>query len=318
VSNEASGPQQSHLWIRFWLKNCFKIPKLKEGSGYLRGVDQRVLKLLLDFLYLGEVDLLEIEMEQFLNLASDMKIIGFSQSNEELLTYHGEVSMPVEDSETNSDLASVEDEVNSQKCNTTNEQTKLEPGQIIPTESHTKSIYSFSKDGDQYSCNSCNYKSLYASSIKRHIKVTHEGMIFVCSDCDYKSGSSYGLKLHQMSKHEGIRYECDLCEYSAGKPHTLNNHKKTIHDGLKLPCDKCSYEASTTTVLKRHIQARHEGIKQMCNQCDYKTLHPALLYRHKRYNHQGIRYNCDLCKFQGSQKSSVKKHKLSKHENKLQ
>ena len=29
VSKEASGPQQSHLLIRFWLKNCFKIQKLK-------------------------------------------------------------------------------------------------------------------------------------------------------------------------------------------------------------------------------------------------------------------------------------------------
>ena len=33
VSKEASGPQQSHLWIRFWLKNCFKIQKLKSGFG---------------------------------------------------------------------------------------------------------------------------------------------------------------------------------------------------------------------------------------------------------------------------------------------
>ena len=31
-SKETSGPQQSRQLIRFWLKNCFKIEKLKKGS----------------------------------------------------------------------------------------------------------------------------------------------------------------------------------------------------------------------------------------------------------------------------------------------
>jgi hypothetical protein len=33
VSNEASGPQQLHMWIQFWLQNCLKIHKLKSGFG---------------------------------------------------------------------------------------------------------------------------------------------------------------------------------------------------------------------------------------------------------------------------------------------
>ena len=33
VSKEASGPQQSHLWVRFWLNNSFKIQKLKIDFG---------------------------------------------------------------------------------------------------------------------------------------------------------------------------------------------------------------------------------------------------------------------------------------------
>ena len=33
VSKEASGPQQSHLVIRFWLKNCVNIKKLKSWSA---------------------------------------------------------------------------------------------------------------------------------------------------------------------------------------------------------------------------------------------------------------------------------------------
>ena len=33
VSKEASGLQQSHLWVRFWLNNSFKIQKLKIEFG---------------------------------------------------------------------------------------------------------------------------------------------------------------------------------------------------------------------------------------------------------------------------------------------
>ena len=34
VSKEASGPEQSHPLIRFWLNNCFKIKMLKIGSEF--------------------------------------------------------------------------------------------------------------------------------------------------------------------------------------------------------------------------------------------------------------------------------------------
>ena len=113
---------------------------------FLRGVDQRVLKLLLDFLYLGKVDLLAHEMEPFLKLAADMKIVGLSQLNADLF-------MP--------EIDSVEEEVNSQKCDSINDQTKLEPGQIIPTETESNS-----KDVEQYILNSCNYKSLHVFKSK--------------------------------------------------------------------------------------------------------------------------------------------------------
>ena len=33
VSKEAFGPQQSHLWIRFWITNCIKVQKLKSRFG---------------------------------------------------------------------------------------------------------------------------------------------------------------------------------------------------------------------------------------------------------------------------------------------
>ena len=351
---------------------------------FLRGINHKCLEALLDFLYQGEVDIPENEMEMFLMVAKELKISGLSQfetlenltseennenyggnrpqneaenhqkenesfqseeENREFLMSEFETQNPENENEISeheeerpeymneySEQESVNfqtgkksvkfDNKNShQQKHQLNEMIqfgsiplKLEPVEV--SHSSTKSPCLFRKENDFYLCNSCDYKSLHDSSVRRHIKVKHEGVSFSCLECDYKSGTFYSLKVHQMTKHEGIRHECDVCEYTASKAHTLNNHKKTIHEGIKLLCELSSYEASTTTSMKRHVQAKHNGVKLKCGECDYKTMHPGSLYRHTRYNHRGIRYMCDECDFQGSQSSVVKKHKRSKHENK--
>ena len=90
------------------------------------------------------------------------------------------------------------------------------------TKTSTKRIKGSEEDG--FSCDRCDFTSIYSSNLSQHIK----------------------------SKHEGVRYPCDQCEYVATEKGHLNTHKKSIHEGIKYLCDRCDYAATTSSNLKRH------------------------------------------------------------------
>ena len=253
---------------------------------YLRGIGGKILNLMLDFVYKGEVDLPETDIEEFLNFTGEIKINGMSrediaiddydkstttdkslEDNTEQLHETDEYDLRPDMDKHEDDIGDIlKDKKENYESNSYVSQEplikdfKIEPGQVLVPASISPDSYL--KDGEHYICKSCDFRSIHSTSIKRHIKSDHQGINFACLDCDHKSKTSYALKVHQQSKHEGVRYECDVCDYTASKPFTLNNHKKTVHEGLRFACEKCSYEVSSTQMMKNHIQSKHERKKQ--------------------------------------------------------
>ena len=99
------------------------------------------------------------------------------------------------------------------------------------TKTSTKRIKGSEEDG--FSCDQCDYTSMYPSNLSQHIKSKHEGVRYLCDQCDYAGTTSSALKQHKQSKHEGIRYPCDKCEYAATDFSVLKNHKQSIHEGIR-------------------------------------------------------------------------------------
>ena len=60
-------------------------------------------------------------------------------------------------------------------------------------------------------CDQCDFQSMDLTSLTKHIKYKHQGVLFSCDQCDYKTRYKGTLESHTKSKHQN-KY-CDYCEY---------------------------------------------------------------------------------------------------------
>ena len=96
---------------------------------------------------------------------------------------------------------------------------------------------------------------------------------FRCETCDSHFVYKSSLKKHVKSVHEGLIYSCDQCKFEAKQQRTLLGHKQTIHKGVKYLCDHCNFKSTNQEYLKLHRKTKH-GIPSLvsCKQCAYQTI----------------------------------------------
>ena len=87
---------------------------------------------------------------------------------------------------------------------------------------------------DVHKCKICDKKYSYASSLRKHIRISHRARA--------------GRPLHL----------CGTCGRGYTEKHRLNSHVKT-HDGQRerYPCDLCNKDFSQRNNLARHMQRKH-------------------------------------------------------------
>ena len=65
------------------------------------------------------------------------------------------------------------------------------------TKTLNKKIKENKEDG--FSCDRCNFTSIYSSNLSQHIKSKHEGVRYPCDQCDYVATGKGHLKIHKKS-----------------------------------------------------------------------------------------------------------------------
>ena len=66
-----------------------------------------------------------------------------------------------------------------------------------------------------YKCNQCNFASVQADNLKRHLK-THSGeKSNKCKQCDYASSHASDLRRHMKSHSENESNKCKQCDYAS-------------------------------------------------------------------------------------------------------
>ncbi|KAB7507679.1 Zinc finger protein [Armadillidium nasatum] len=139
------------------------------------------------------------------------------------------------------------------------------------------------KSGRLLTCSYCPYRTIYETTLKRHIftfdddqdwhigEVVSEegrqkgnylkesGRLLTCSYCLYRTFNGTNLKHHIMFKHTKEKpFQCSVCSKGFSMKADLNIHMR-IHTGEKpYQCDKCNRRFSHKSTLKRH-QWRKKG-----------------------------------------------------------
>jgi len=304
---------------------------------YLRGVKSIQIKALLDFIYKGEVDIAKEDLNDFMEIAEELKVKGLAKDD----------NQSTKDTDKQSKFFGNEDNHTTAKVKNTvptplviikeenvaeTQKTYCEPLQESNYEPHIKMEIVDYYDGEEESCDGeafydqslisennsficdkCNNQFPSQLGLNRHMVSVHGGLSFSCKHCDYKATAKGSLKLHVKSRHEGIRYSCDICDYEATQKGSLKMHVKSVHEGVRYYCKQCDYKASNKGNLQTHVQSVHEKITVTCDKCDKKFSSNTNLWKHTKSVHEGVLYYCEQCDYKTKEKYVLQKHKLKQH-----
>ena len=184
-----------------YFKNILRTNKHSHPMICLTGMTSLDLKNVLDYVYQGEVQIFQENIDRFLNIAQILKIDGLLSSGEDN-----------------------DDQYLSNKSETKQEQTQT---------------YIKSNDDKYDEDSSVNFKaiSLNDSSsvdeieqkVTEHLRKNENGD-YTCNLCGKTGGKNIrNMKNHIETHMEGIYFSCSICGKQFRSRNSMNNHKTVFH-----------------------------------------------------------------------------------------
>ena len=284
---------------RFVLYACSPVLKNLSDTNLshykLEGIQGQELESILEFMYLGNANVCQERMEEFIKAAKDLQIKEIFDTLD--LEYR-------EDFGGDEELEDISISENSE--NKDPEDMIVESG--ADTEDISKRAKSTGRNSaikPKKKCPLCWKVFNSPQALFIHNKVKHEGVMYPCDQCDRQYQKKSTLKIHVETKHEGIKYPCNYC----GKLYTnLKNHVLFLHSNVKYNCTECNFESTNKRRFRFHMESKHEGVRHYCTQCDYQANHRNSLNVHIQSKHEGINYECQECGHKSSTEFNAQRH----------
>nr|CAD7432076.1 unnamed protein product [Timema monikensis] len=167
------------------------------------------------------------------------------------------------------------------------------------------------KEGLEFKCELCGKNYSTKRQLQNH-GFTHTGeRNYECQHCGKRLGQFGTLKRHIRVVHEGIKdFVCELCQRSFTAKVSLTNHKR-IHTGEKpFLCELCGKGFRTPQQMHLHERIHTNERPHSCPYCEKCFRRRPHLLVHIR-THTGEKpYECDVCRRGFAQKNDMKKHRV--------
>ena len=167
-----------------FFKNILKKNIHQSPLIYLSGVSSRNLKSVLDYIYCGEVQLFQDQLDSFLEVAKNLKISGLLAFDEDLDIKEQDIGKP----KTSSNMT---DEVTDNKPFESQSQLvsphiQYPTNDIIFSGSGTDDRVNeiLTKEAGSIKCTACKKTGNHLSTMKRHAETHLEGLSYSCPACD--------------------------------------------------------------------------------------------------------------------------------------
>ena len=258
---------------------------VKNSVIYLRGIQHQEMESILEFMYLGVASINQERLNEFLDIAKNLKIkelsktVKYKNEKPEIneIVDNGEPEFAeFENKNVSTRKPEMSEYMEFKNENVSNEKPDklirnldrlfdnkdvLTEVEIPDNENEDPKKHIESKHNDvKYDCNYREYQAACQSYLKSHVQSKHESMKYVCNQCDQQFTVRIHLKRHIRTMHDGNRFDCDQCGYHTVRQSHLTRHIQSMHEGIKFPCNKCDYQATRKDSLKHHFQLKHKDL----------------------------------------------------------
>ena len=169
------------------------------------------LLALLDFIYLGETNIFQENLDSFLALAEELKLKGLAGGNDQTEMDESDQDRPSNNPSNNCDIKPWSPKSRDNKNKTFKEELPKKEyyenysGDLRDLNEKVRSMFNSTRRDGQgvYVCQVCGKESKYPTNIRDHIEAHHvEGISLACNLCEKSFRSRSSLRLH---KHIHIR-----------------------------------------------------------------------------------------------------------------
>ena len=176
---------------------------------YMKGMNSSSLTAIIDFLYLGEANIFQEELDSFLALAEELQLKGLEGNSEEKVPEHPTETLnhTVRGAKVNQrhnmpermiSHVKFESEANLFKGRAImTYQQKPKPMSLIEPAAMEKTESMIEKRVDGNYCKDCGYTSNRTSNMKEHVEKHIEGLEYPCDSCDKIMRSSLSFRQHK-------------------------------------------------------------------------------------------------------------------------
>ena len=186
-------------------KNAHSHPLL-----YLGGVNSRKLNFILDYIYHGEVQLYQEELDGFIDAAQKLRIEGLRKEQGDVASREEDINVNAKNRFTDSyddfksDIIEEDEKFETRKRKPTSRtlvQTGESVGAVSMNELDQKIEEMTGKIGGVYTCRSCGKTAKDKTQLTRHIETHIEGLEYSCSHCNKTCRSRVALSIHLSRYH---------------------------------------------------------------------------------------------------------------------
>jgi len=318
---------------------------------YLKGIPQKQLAMLLDFIYIGEVNVMQEDLEAFLAAAIDLKVQGLTPSSP--LHPPEDMGVPSADVQPLSSPAG--------RCPTPSIQ--ITPDQqpsplqsspasisdlLSPTTSHAGGQESelLETDSGFVKTEPCDVpdevqeesdsipKLAEWSDLKTFVlRLANDQngeRVFSCKICHQKGTTMWALQRHVESIHfpHTFKYICNFCEKESASKQAHDGHISRMHRAEK--SDEFTKAKEVKTPIKEgelnswsdlnqyvtKLPDDKSGLKvYQCTICQFKGRKCYDLKKHVECNHfrGALKHTCNLCETDFDTKYALQYHTTTKH-----